>query len=147
MGDRASKSAIGNSTPFLFSSSYICTTPVRSGLLRKASAHAWEDKRGLLGSISHRLSRGLKVQAAQLLVVSEARAPLYPDARALAKPTRPLLLPVLSQCGWQHPGRATVLLSMNNTPNSGQPMQRFLGEEPEKFYPSCVARWKLQVFP
>lgn len=44
IGDRASKSAMGNSTPFLFSSSYMCTTPVRSGLLLKASAHAWEER-------------------------------------------------------------------------------------------------------
>lgn len=44
IGDRASKSAMGNSIPFLFSSSYMCTTPVRSGLLLKASAHAWEER-------------------------------------------------------------------------------------------------------
>lgn len=88
--------------------------------------------RDLLGSISYH-------QAAQLPAVSEASVPLYPDARALAKPTRPLLLPVLSQCGWQHPGLAMVLLSMNNTPNSVQPMQHFLGEEQKKFYPSSVA--------
>ena len=41
---------MGNSMPFLFSSSYACTTPVRSGLLRKASAHAWRGGGGLLGA-------------------------------------------------------------------------------------------------
>lgn len=39
MGDRASRSVIGNSSPRLLRSSYTYTTPTREGELRNASAH------------------------------------------------------------------------------------------------------------
>lgn len=39
MGDRASRSVMGNSSPRLRRSSYTCTTPAKEGVLRKASAH------------------------------------------------------------------------------------------------------------
>lgn len=42
MGDSVSISDVGKSMPFLFSSSKTWTTPVRSGLLLNASAHACE---------------------------------------------------------------------------------------------------------
>lgn len=41
MGDRASKSVMGNSKPRLLKSSYTYTTPAREGELRNASAHDW----------------------------------------------------------------------------------------------------------
>lgn len=44
IGERVSRSDVGNSMPFLLSSSYTWTTPVRSGLLRNASAHAWNGR-------------------------------------------------------------------------------------------------------
>lgn len=40
IGDKVSTSDLGNSMPFLFISSYTWTTPVKSGLLLKASAQA-----------------------------------------------------------------------------------------------------------
>lgn len=39
MGDKASRSVMGNSRPRLLRSSYTYTTPARAGELRKASAH------------------------------------------------------------------------------------------------------------
>lgn len=42
MGDRASRSVIGNSRPLFFRSSYTHTTPESDGTLRNASAHALE---------------------------------------------------------------------------------------------------------
>lgn len=41
MGDRASRSVMGNSRPRLLRSSYTYTTPAREGELRNASAHDW----------------------------------------------------------------------------------------------------------
>lgn len=45
MGDRASRSVMGNSRPRLLRSSYTCTTPTREEELRNASAHDWRWKR------------------------------------------------------------------------------------------------------
>lgn len=44
MGDRASRSVMGNSRPLFLKSSYTCTTPAKEGELRNASAHdcKWE---------------------------------------------------------------------------------------------------------
>lgn len=39
MGDRASRSVMGNSRPRFLKSSYTCTTPPSEAVLRKASAH------------------------------------------------------------------------------------------------------------
>lgn len=45
IGDRASRSVIGNSKPLLLRSSYTYTTPAREGELRNASAHDWRWQR------------------------------------------------------------------------------------------------------